>query len=77
VARDLARTRVVAIGPRASLAPFGTAVAIDTGVAGIHEDGMAFRMDDVPVRLRAVLDAATLPRAAAILGALGERLARR
>jgi formylmethanofuran dehydrogenase subunit B len=43
---------IVAIGPRASQAPFPTRVAIDTGVAGIHESGMAYRMDEVPLPLR-------------------------
>jgi formylmethanofuran dehydrogenase subunit B len=42
----------VAIGPRASQAPFGTRVAIDTGVAGIHEAGTGYRMDEVPLSLR-------------------------
>jgi formylmethanofuran dehydrogenase subunit B len=37
------------VGPRASEAPFATDVAIDTGVAGIHEAGVAYRMDDVPL----------------------------
>jgi formylmethanofuran dehydrogenase subunit B len=27
-------------------------VAIDTGVAGIHEGGIAYRMDEVPLPLR-------------------------
>jgi formylmethanofuran dehydrogenase subunit B len=42
----------VAIGPGASRAEFGARVAIDTGVAGIHEGGIAYRMDDVPLPLR-------------------------
>jgi formylmethanofuran dehydrogenase subunit B len=42
----------VTIGPRASQAPFTTRVAIDTGVAGIHEEGTAYRMDEVPLSLR-------------------------
>jgi formylmethanofuran dehydrogenase subunit B len=42
----------VAIGPRASQASFTTKVAIDTGVAGIHEAGTAYRMDEVPLSLR-------------------------
>jgi formylmethanofuran dehydrogenase subunit B len=46
----------VAIGPRASAATFAPRVAIDTGVAGIHEGGIAYRMDEVPLRLRPVLD---------------------
>ena len=43
---------VVAVGPRASQASFPTQVAIDTGVAGIHESGIAYRMDEVPLPLR-------------------------
>jgi formylmethanofuran dehydrogenase subunit B len=43
---------IVAVGPRASKTPFPTRVAIDTGVAGIHEPGMAYRMDEVPLPLR-------------------------
>jgi len=48
----LARMSTVAIGPRASQAPFAPRVTIDTGVAGIHEAGMAYRVDDVPLQLR-------------------------
>jgi formylmethanofuran dehydrogenase subunit B len=53
---------VVAIGPRASQASFATRVAIDTGVAGIHEPGIAYRMDEVPLPLRPPLPG---PRSAA------------
>lgn len=42
----------VVIGPGASQAPFTTRVAIDTGIAGIHEAGTAYRMDEVPLSLR-------------------------
>jgi formylmethanofuran dehydrogenase subunit B len=52
----LGRMTTVAIGPRASQAPFATRVAIDTGVAGIHEAGTAYRMDEVPLQLRPPLD---------------------
>ena len=38
------------IGPRAS--QHAAAAAIDTGIAGIHVNGTAVRMDDVPLRLR-------------------------
>jgi formylmethanofuran dehydrogenase subunit B len=48
----LGRVPAVVIGPRASEAPFATHVAIDTGVAGIHEPGTAYRMDEVPLPLR-------------------------
>jgi formylmethanofuran dehydrogenase subunit B len=51
----LSRMSTIAIGPRASQAPFTTRVAIDTGVAGIHEDGTGYRMDEVPLSLRAPL----------------------
>ena len=49
----LAAIRAIVIGPRASTAPLGAAVVIDTGVAGIHSVGTAFRTDDVPLPLRA------------------------
>ena len=53
--RELQRVPVVAVGPRASEARFATRVAIDTGVAGIHEAGTGYRMDDVPLPLTPVL----------------------
>jgi formylmethanofuran dehydrogenase subunit B len=52
----LARMSTIAIGPRASRAPFPTQVAIDTGIAGIHEAGTAYRSDEVPLQLRPPLD---------------------
>lgn len=69
-AADAAR-RIV-IGPRASMLSPAPHVAIDTGVAGIHEAGLAFRMDDVPLTLRAPLPGP--PRAADLLRALDDRL---
>jgi formylmethanofuran dehydrogenase subunit B len=56
-AKALGGIDTVAIGPRASEAPFTTRVAIDTGVAGIHEPGTAYRMDEVPLSLRPPLTA--------------------
>ncbi len=50
----------VVIGPGASTVA-GARVAIDTGVAGIHEAGTGYRMDDVPLPLTPVL---AHPRAA-------------
>jgi formylmethanofuran dehydrogenase subunit B len=60
---DLALDRIpgVVIGPGASTVP-GARVAIDTGIAGIHEPGTGYRMDDVPLPLSAVLES---PRPAA------------
>jgi formylmethanofuran dehydrogenase subunit B len=51
----LGRVPTVAIGPRASAAPYPTRVAIDTGVAGIHESGIAYRLDDIPLPVQAPL----------------------
>lgn len=64
----------VVIGPGASEMPGAPRVAIDTGRAGIHEGGTAYRMDDVPLPLAPVLDG---PRTAAmVLGALEEAVIR-
>jgi formylmethanofuran dehydrogenase subunit B len=54
----LSETSTLVIGPRASQAPFKARVAIDTGVAGIHEAGTAYRMDEVPLPLRPPLSGA-------------------
>jgi len=62
----------VAIGPRASAAAFKPAVSVDTGIAGIHEGGTAYRMDEVPLPLRPAL--AGPPTAAGTLRAMRERL---
>jgi formylmethanofuran dehydrogenase subunit B len=51
----LGRAATAVIGPRASEAAFSARIAIDTGVAGIHEGGTAYRMDDVPLPLRPAL----------------------
>jgi formylmethanofuran dehydrogenase subunit B len=48
----------VLIGPRASQAPFAPRVAIDTGVAGIHEGGTGYRLDEIPLPLRPPLTGA-------------------
>jgi formylmethanofuran dehydrogenase subunit B len=72
-ARDrLGRIPTVVIGPRASEASFTSRVAIDTGIAGIHEAGIGYRMDDLPLPLQACLPA---PRAALnVLQGLADRL---
>jgi formylmethanofuran dehydrogenase subunit B len=74
VARGLGGVATVAIGPRASGAGWKPVVAVDTGMAGIHEGGTAFRMDDVPLPLRPALDEETVRSAAATVRALRERL---
>jgi len=72
MATGLAPLVTVAIGPRVSAASFKPAVALDTGIAGIHEGGTTFRMDDVPLPLRPVLTGP--PTAAGALRSLRERL---
>lgn len=67
--------RRVLVGPRATLVAPPATVAIDTAVAGIHEAGTAFRMDDIPLPLRAPLSGP--PAAADVLGKLVSRLAAR
>ena len=74
----LDRVPAVVIGPGASTVT-GARVAIDTGVAGIHEPGTGYRMDDVPLPLSPVLES---PRPATgtlglLLGALRRRAAAR
>src|SRR5690348_1875725 len=66
------RLPVAIIGPRASAATLRPVVAIDTGVAGIHDGGTAFRMDDVPLPLRTSLDGPT--GAPAVVRALRDKL---
>ena len=73
VAEKLAHARVAVIGPRASESRLADGVAvIDTGVAGIHEAGMALRMDDVPLPLEQVLSGP--PDTITIARALRERI---
>ena len=43
-------------------------------MAGIHEGGTAFRMDDVPLPLRPALEGADVRSAAATVRGLRERL---
>ena len=72
LAGGLARLPSVAIGPRASAASFRPGVAVDTGVAGIHDGGTAFRMDEIPLPLRPPLPGP--PTAVGTLRSLREQL---
>ncbi len=78
-ATALRRMSTVAIGPRASQASFTPRVAIDTGVAGIHEAGTAYRMDEVPLHLRPPLAArhSAAETLRALTDAVGPELQRR
>jgi formylmethanofuran dehydrogenase subunit B len=51
----LAKVNAIVIGPGSTEATFAARVAIDTGVAGIHEAGTAYRLDEVPLQLRPAL----------------------
>jgi formylmethanofuran dehydrogenase subunit B len=75
----LGRVPTIAVGPRASESGLDLRVAIDTGVAGIHEAGTAYRMDEVPLPLTPPLPgirgaAGTL---ASLLSEVGARRGRR
>ena len=74
----LARVPVAVIGPRASESRFQPHVAIDTGVAGIHEPGVGYRMDEVPLPLTPPLSGirAAAETLGAVLGAVRGRLGR-
>jgi formylmethanofuran dehydrogenase subunit B len=74
----ISQLNAVAIGPRASQAAFNPRVAIDTGVAGIHEGGIAYRMDEVPLSLRPPLSGprATTDALGALTGAIRRELDR-
>jgi formylmethanofuran dehydrogenase subunit B len=70
----LATVPCAAIGPGASESALGpAAVVIDTALAGVHEAGMAIRMDEVPLPLRALLEGP--PAAAAVAALLREKIA--
>ncbi|MFL5403554.1 MAG: hypothetical protein ACJ8BF_12125 [Gemmatimonadales bacterium] len=56
-ARALDEVSMIVIGPRASQSGLGPQIAIDTGVAGIHEGGTAYRLDEVPLQLRPPIQA--------------------
>ena len=73
VREAMAGIPLIVIGPRATEAGLPHArVAVDTAMAGIHEGGTAFRMDDVPVRLRPSVEGP--PSAVEVLTALRRRL---
>lgn len=45
----------IVLGPRASLGPLrDSAIVIDGGLVGVDEDGLVYRMDDVPIDARRV-----------------------
>jgi len=71
----IAQLPCVVMGPRASESALAQAeVIIDTGVAGIHEGGLALRMDDLPVSLRPSVVGG--PSAAALAASLRDRAVR-
>jgi formylmethanofuran dehydrogenase subunit B len=75
VAAFIAAVPSVVIGPDASAMTLGPrSVAIDTGLAGVHDAGTALRLDDVPLPVRAVVPGP--PPAAAVVKALREAVVR-
>jgi len=68
----LGSAQVVAIGPRVSEVSPGYHIAVDTGIAGIHEEGTAYRMDEVPIPLRLAFSGP--PSARELLQALNARV---
>jgi formylmethanofuran dehydrogenase subunit B len=54
VTHVLSGKRIAVIGPRATQVA-DAEVAVDTGIAGIHEAGIGYRMDDVPLPLPSIL----------------------
>jgi formylmethanofuran dehydrogenase subunit B len=72
VTRTLGKTKLIAIGPDADRAGVPCEVAIVTGTAGVHEAGTAYRLDDVPLPLRPLLEAPAEARAT--LAAVRRRL---
>jgi formylmethanofuran dehydrogenase subunit B len=76
VRAGLGTTRCIVIGPRASESPFATAVALDTGIAGIHDGGVGARADDIPLPLRVPLPNVA-PSASAMVRALLAKVATR
>jgi formylmethanofuran dehydrogenase subunit B len=76
VVARLGRLPCAAIGPRASGGALaGADVVIDSAQPGVHESGMAVRMDDVPLPLKSPL--AGPPAAAALAARLRERIVTR
>ena len=69
---DTASVPTIVIGPRATEQTAKAAVAIDTGVVGIHESGTALRLDDVALPLGGAISGP--PSTSAIIAALAERL---
>lgn len=59
--------QTINIGPRASAGP--AIIAIDTGIAGIHDGGAAVRLDDIPLPLHPPLPGVA-PETAATVRAL-------
>jgi len=68
----VARVPTVIVGPRATEAAIDAAVAVDTGLCGIHGSGTALRMDDVPLPLERVIDGP--PAVIDVVGTLGVRV---
>ena len=76
VRAHLGGTTCIVVGPRASESGFPVAVALDTGIAGIHDGGAVVRADDMPLPLRASLPGAAPSASALVQALLGALLAK-
>jgi formylmethanofuran dehydrogenase subunit B len=73
-AEHLRRIPTIVIGPRAAEHGDVARVALATAASGVHREGIAHRMDGVPIPLRAPLQS-PLPGDADVLAAIAERIA--
>lgn len=69
--QTLARLPVISLESPTESCPIPAAVSFTTAVYGVHRRGTAYRMDGVPIPLRAVLDS-SLPSDAEVLMAINE-----
>jgi formylmethanofuran dehydrogenase subunit B len=65
----LAKLPVILLASTGSTSSLNPAVCITTALAGVHCGGTIFRMDGVPLKLRAIRDS-SLPTAASLLTAI-------
>jgi formylmethanofuran dehydrogenase subunit B len=65
----LERTPTIVLDPPTAVAELPSAVRFTTSIYGIHRPGTAYRMDEIPIPLRAALPA-HYPSDAEVLGDL-------
>jgi formylmethanofuran dehydrogenase subunit B len=73
--QSLSQLPIIALGNPTENSPVAPAVSFTTATSGVHRAGTAYRMDDVPIPLRAVLDS-PWPSDAEVLWAIDQECAR-